>query len=80
MIMYSYDEVLGAAQGLPPTDRIRLVQAIWATVPSEDWPPPSQEWINEVQRRSNEYDAGRMTASPWSEVRSRARRQAGLDE
>jgi putative addiction module component (TIGR02574 family) len=77
--MATFDEVLGAAQGLPPLDRIRLVQALWETVPPEQWPHPSKDWIDEAQRRSAEYDAGRSTASPWPEVRSRARRKAGLD-
>ena len=78
--MNTYDDVLGAAQGLPPMDRIRLVHALWATVPPEEWPAPSEAWIEEAKRRSAEYDAGRMTASPWPEVRARARRKAGLDE
>jgi putative addiction module component (TIGR02574 family) len=78
--MATYDDVLGAAQHLPPSERIRLVHALWDTVPAEEWPKPSQTWIDEVQRRSAEYDAGRMTAAPWSEVRARARREAGLDE
>jgi putative addiction module component (TIGR02574 family) len=73
----SFDDVLGAAQELPPTDRIRLIQALWDTVPIEDWPRPSDEWVSEAQRRSAEFDAGRMTASPWPEVRARARREAG---
>lgn len=46
----------------------------------DEWPFPSDEWLDEAQRRSDEYDAGRMTAAPWSEVRERARREAGLDE
>jgi putative addiction module component (TIGR02574 family) len=78
--MNAYDDVLVAAQGLPPNDRIRLVQALWDTVSPEDWPLPSEEWIAEAQRRSIDYDAGRITASPWPEVRARARRKAGLDE
>jgi putative addiction module component (TIGR02574 family) len=77
--MDTYDDVLGAAQGLPATDRIRLVHALWETVPPEEWPAPSEEWIAEAEQRSAEYDAGRMTASPWPEVRARARNKAGLD-
>lgn len=78
--METYDDVLGAAQGLPPVDRIRLVQELWATVPPGEWPQPDDFWIEEAQRRSAEYDAGRMPASPWPEVRTRTRRKAGLDE
>jgi putative addiction module component (TIGR02574 family) len=78
--MNTFDDVLGAAEALPPTDRIRLIYALWDTVPLEEWPAPTVEWIAEVQRRSAEYDAGRMTAAPWPEVRARARREAGLNE
>lgn len=78
--MNTFDDVLGAAQGLPPTDRIRLIYALWDTVPPEQWPAPNDAWIEEAQRRSDEYEAGRMTAAPWPEVRARARRKAGLDE
>lgn len=78
--METYDDVLGAAQGLPPIDRIRLVQELWATVPPEEWPRADNSWIEEVQQRSTEYDAGRMVASTWPEVRERTRRKAGLDE
>jgi putative addiction module component (TIGR02574 family) len=78
--MNAYEHAFDAAQELSPSDRIRLIHALWDTVPPEQWPAPSAEWTAEAQRRSAEYDAGQMTASPWSEVRSRARRKAGLDE
>lgn len=77
--MATYDDILGAAQALPPIERVRLVQALWDTVPSEDWPKPSQAWIAEAQRRSVEFDSGRTTDSFWPEVRKRARGKAGLD-
>jgi len=78
--MNTFGDVFGAAQDFPPIDRIRLVQALWKTVPPEEWPTPHETWIEEAQRRSAEYDTGRTTASPWPEVRARARRKAGLDE
>jgi putative addiction module component (TIGR02574 family) len=77
--MPTFDDVFGAAEALTPSDRIRLVQALWDTIPLDQWPVPSGEWIAEAQQRSAELDAGRMTASPWSEVRDRARHKAGLD-
>ena len=78
--MATFDDVLEAAQDLAPSDRIRLIDALWGTVPPEQWPVPSDEWIREAQRRSSEHDAGTLPASPWAEVRDRARRKAGLDE
>lgn len=78
--MSTYYDILGAAQQLSPLERIELVHALWNTVPVEEWPAPNKAWIEEAQRRSAEFDAGQMPASPWPEVRARARRKAGLDE
>jgi putative addiction module component (TIGR02574 family) len=72
-------DILNAARALPPAERAQPIHALWDTVSSDDWAPPGNRWIAEAQRRSQEYDAGRMTASPWPEVRERARRKAGLD-
>lgn len=78
--MTTPQEVLVAAQALSAPDRAWLIHALWASVPPEEWAPPSDEWVAEAQRRSAAYDAGQMTASPWPDVRERARRQAGLGE
>jgi putative addiction module component (TIGR02574 family) len=78
-MMMTFNEVFDAAQALPASDRIRLMEALWEAVPESDWPPPNEEWIAESQRRSAEYGAGASTVSSWPEVKERARRKAGLD-
>jgi putative addiction module component (TIGR02574 family) len=83
LMMPTFQEVLTAALTLSPTDRVRLAAALWEdwdAVPLAEWPLPSEEWIAEAQRRSAEYDEGRMSAATWPEVQARARRRAGLDE
>jgi putative addiction module component (TIGR02574 family) len=77
--MTTLEEVLAAAQNLSLTEQIQLIDALAEAFPPEKWPAPSDEWIAEAQRRSAEYDAGRMAASTWPEVRERSRRKAGLD-
>jgi len=77
--MPTFEDVFGAAEALTATDRVRLVHALWDTIPTDQWPAPTAEWIAETERRSAEFDAGRMTASPWTDVRERARRKAGMD-
>ena len=77
--MPNFDEILNAAQSLPGDERAQLIAALWGKLSAEDWVPPSREWIEEAQRRSDLIDAGEMTGSSWAEVRERARRQAGFD-
>ena len=77
--MTTVQEILDAAQALPSGDRAQIIAALWDSVSTDDWTPPGDAWMSEVQRRSDAYDDGEMTASPWSEVRQRARREAGLD-
>ena len=78
--MTTVQEILNAAQALPSAERAQLIHALWESVSPQDWVPPSDEWIAEAQRRSDAFDAGEMAASPWSDVRQRARRKAGLDD
>lgn len=75
----TFTDVFDAAQLLPVTDRLRLIEALWDNVAPSEWPPPDEEWIAEAQRRSAEYDAGVMSASPWPDVCARSKKRAGLD-
>ncbi len=77
--MPTFRDVLDAARTLTPTERIRLVDALWEDVPPTEWPLPSEEWLAEAQRRSADYDQGLTSATPWTEVQARARQKAGLD-
>ena len=79
MPMTTLQEIIDAARTLSPAERLRLVDAVWDDEHPENWPALSPEWLAEVQRRSAEYDAGRMNASPWEDVQARVRRKAGLD-
>jgi putative addiction module component (TIGR02574 family) len=78
--MSTYSDIFIAAQTLPPVDRLRLIDALWDTVPAEELPPPSPEWIAEAQRRTAARKAGETTTLSWPEVRARARKKAGLDD
>ncbi len=72
--MSEYDEILIAAQALRPNEQLRLINALWESL---ERPEPGPEWVREAQRRSAEYDAGRMPASRWEEVRERTRKKVG---
>ncbi|QDS86371.1 Putative addiction module component [Rosistilla ulvae] len=77
--MTNMNEILTAAQSLPASDRAQLIANLWDSVSPLDWVPPDSQWITEANRRSDAFDAGEMTSTPWAEVRQRARRKAGLD-
>ena len=78
--MTSLNDILTAAQALPSAERAQLIAALWDNTAPEAWIPPDASWVAEANQRSDAYESGNMTASPWSEVRERARRKAGLDD
>lgn len=78
--MVTLAEILDAAQSLPSTERARLIASLWETTSPEDWVPPNADWVAEANRRSDEFDTGKLTGSDWTDVRQRARKAAGLED
>ncbi len=76
--MTSYETVLADANSLSVSHRIQLMEAIWDTVPADSLPPLSDEWAEEIQRRSCEYDSGLVQTVPWEQIRADALRRVGL--
>jgi putative addiction module component (TIGR02574 family) len=77
--MDTLNDIVAAAQALPSTERAQLIALLWDILSAEDWPVPSQEWIDEANRRSDALDSGKIATDSWEAVRSRAQRKAGLD-
>jgi putative addiction module component (TIGR02574 family) len=75
--MTNFDSVLSAAQQLPDEDRLRLIDALWESVPPDRNAPFSDEWAIEIERRVAELDAGTARTIPWSEVRDKALARVG---
>lgn len=73
--MSTLQEVLEAARCLPADDRVELVDELIATLEPADKLLLDDEWLAEIQRRSREYDAGRMAAIPWETVKEQARKR-----
>ncbi len=71
--MSDYDSILSAAKRLPAEDRVRLIDALWDTVPPDQNAPFSDSWLHEIRQRVAELDAGTGRTIPWSEIR-----EAGL--
>jgi putative addiction module component (TIGR02574 family) len=81
--MTNYDSVFAAAFQMPVSDRLRLIDELAATVPAEELPddevfPLSAEWMEEINRRSDEMDAGNAKLIPWEEARRELFKQVGL--
>lgn len=75
--MINFDSVLSAAQQLPDEDRLRLIDALWESVPPDRNAPFSDEWAREIERRVAELDTGTARTIPWSEIRDKALARVG---
>jgi putative addiction module component (TIGR02574 family) len=70
--MATVDDAFSFARSLSPADQQLLVDRLLDAMPPQDFRPTDSQ-LAEVQRRSAEYDAGRMAAYSWEEVRSEIR-------
>ena len=78
--MLDYESLLADASRLPVVDRIQLIEALWDTVPADSLPPMTDEWLEEVKRRSAEYESGSVQTVPWEQIRADALRRVGVME
>lgn len=67
-------QLLQAALALSDEEQLQLVAALVAAVDERGLRPVDDHWLEEIRRRSAEYDAGGVRPIPWAEVRERARR------
>ncbi|QDV31315.1 Putative addiction module component [Planctopirus ephydatiae] len=78
--MTTIDAILAAVRKLPVEEQGRLVSLIWDELPPEGWAVPSDAWVQESNRRSDELESGKTLTEDWHIVRARAKRAAGLSE
>jgi putative addiction module component (TIGR02574 family) len=62
-----------AARSLPEDEQVELIDALIAALDEANPLPLDAAQMQEVRRRSAEYDAGKVTPIPWSEVQARLR-------
>jgi putative addiction module component (TIGR02574 family) len=69
--MLDYDTIVSEAMQLPVADQLRLIDQLAASVPDDQPPNLSGEWLSEIERRSSEIDSGEVAMESWDSVRSR---------
>jgi putative addiction module component (TIGR02574 family) len=77
--MLDYAELFTAASQLPVDQRMQLIDDLTDTLP-QHLSGLSPEWIEEINRRSAEIDAGTAELIDWEVVRADLFRRVGLDE
>ena len=76
--MTEYQDILAHASQLPVDERLRLIDDLASSVPDDRPPRLSPEWLAEINRRSDEIDAGTVSTESWSEIRTRLFAQHGV--
>lgn len=66
-------DILDSALQLPEDDRARLVDALIPTLALEHRGFFDDALLAEIERRCDEFDAGRVQTFTWEEVKARAR-------
>jgi putative addiction module component (TIGR02574 family) len=69
------DRVLEAALALPESERAELVDTLVSTFAPENAAPLDDAWLAEINRRSDEFDAGGFQTLSWVEAKDGARRR-----
>lgn len=77
--MFDDDSVHASAAQLPIEERLRLIDALSASVPDDAPPALSQEWLTEIEHRSEDLRTGLVKAEPWEEVRNRVFLKLGIE-
>jgi putative addiction module component (TIGR02574 family) len=67
------EQILQTALKLPDEEQLQLVAALTAAIEERGLRPFDDTWLEEIRRRSAEYDAGGVQAIPWEEVKQRSR-------
>ena len=77
--MLDFDAIVSEASQLSVADRLRLIDQLAASVPDDQPPSLSEQWMAEIARRSKEIDSGAVTTEPWDSIRSRLFDKHGVE-
>ncbi|WP_443217275.1 addiction module protein [Rhodopirellula sp. P2] len=65
------DQLIADAASLPPSDRLRIAQAIWDSLPEDAYPTAGPEIKAELDRRMAKYRENPESGMTIEELRSR---------
>jgi hypothetical protein len=68
--MSRVEEVLRDAESLEPSDRLRLIALLWASLPPDHLAAPSAYQLAEIRRQFGGADADPFHNGPWDTVQS----------
>ena len=77
--MLDFDAIVSEASQLSVIDRLRLIDQLAASVPDDQPPSLSEQWLTEIDRRSKEIDSGVVATESWYSIRSRLFGRYGVD-
>lgn len=80
LAMPEYQDILTSASQLPIGDRLRLIDELASSVPDDHPPQLSPEWVTEINRRSEELDAGTVETESWTAIRERLFAKHGVSD
>ena len=69
------DQLLESALQLPDEEKLELLAALTTAIEERGLRPFDDSWLEEIERRSAEFDAGKVSATPWEEVKQRVHRK-----
>jgi putative addiction module component (TIGR02574 family) len=75
----TYESILSAASLLTVDDRLRLIDELASSVPDDQPPRLSDQWLRELDRRSNEIESGSVVTEDWIDIRARLFAKHGVD-
>lgn len=64
------EHALEAAEALEPSDRLRLIARLWASLPADHWAAPTPYELHEFERQLRAHAEGQLLDAPWDFVRN----------
>lgn len=77
--MLAYQDILAAAKTLGSAERWQLVDELIVTLNNEELANISPALQEELQRRNELLEQGKLKLFTWKEVRDQARRKVGFN-